>query len=69
MINAGERVIITINAYCCEIKEHQNIPMGTVCFIVGAFNNYGVLYNVRTLNEFGIMTATFTINEKHLVRV
>ena len=68
MINAGERVIITFDAYCCQLKGHDNIPAGTVCKVNDVMNNYSI-YTVETLDKFGIMTATFNVNEKHLRKV
>ena len=68
MISAGERVIITIDAYCCELEGHDNIPSGTVCKINDLMNNYNA-YTIETIDKFGVMTATFSINKNYLRKV
>ena len=67
-MKAGNRVIITMDAFCCEMEGHDNIPAGTVCKINDVMNDYGI-YTVETLDKFGVMTATFNIIQKHLIKV
>ena len=64
----GSRVMLLKDTFCCDVFiGHEKISAGTVCKIISY--GYNKEFNIRTLNEIGIASATFNVSPEEIINV